>query len=119
MAEYHRYVFDQQERKFIGQFDEMYQAEQEKGFDSWQQDDLRHLDRNICLSILQKYNFSRILDVGCGKGAFTHLLKKNNNYVIGLDVSKTALSQASARYPDIEFIHANVQDESWLKSRGG
>lgn len=113
MAEYHRYVFDVQARRFVGRFDEMYQAEQEKGFDSWHQDDLRHLDRGICLSILQQFNFNRILDVGCGKGAFTQFLKKHNNHVEGVDISPTAITQAKVRYPDIEFRQADVQDDAW------
>lgn len=122
MAEYHRFVFDKHARKFIGKFDEMYQAEQQKGFDSWQQDDLRHLDRKICLSILEQHNFSKIMDVGCGKGAFTQFLKKYNNHVTGLDISSTALARAKARYPDIEFIETDVTNPNWSKmtpKRGG
>ena len=116
MAEYHRYIFDIKARRFVGQFEEMYAAEKEKGFDSWYQDDLRHLDRKICLSILDQFNFSKILDVGCGKGAFTQFLKKDNNHVTGLDISPTAIARAKARYPDIEFEVVNIETHKWYKT---
>ena len=115
MSEYHPYVFDEEKRRFVGKFEEMYQAESEKGFDSWYQDDVRHIERHICLNILGRYNFNRILDVGCGKGAFTQFLKKENNHVLGLDLSETALRVATARYPDIEFRQVDVKSDDWLE----
>ena len=50
MLEYHAYVFDNDARHFVGRFDEMYRDERQKGFDSWHQDDLRPLDRKICIT---------------------------------------------------------------------
>ena len=76
MAKYHKYVFDLKRRKFIGDFDKMYQNESKENFDSWHQDDTRQLQRKIDLSILEDYNFTSILDIGCGKGSLTHILKK-------------------------------------------
>lgn len=108
MKDYHPYVFDTANRSFVGKFDEMYQAEQQAGFDSWHQDDLRHLTKRICLDLLADYNFSKVLDIGCGKGAFTQNLKRQNNHVIAVDVSETALKVAQARYPDIQFVQADV-----------
>lgn len=119
MAKYHPYVFDTAERQFVGRFEEMYQDEREKGFDSWQQDDLRPVDLKICLDILGQYNFSKVLDVGCGKGAFTQHLKKANNEVLGLDLSPTAIQRATARYPDIVFRQADVSTPEWTKIAGG
>ena len=110
MAGYHKYVFDVKNRKFVGAFDEMYSKESTEGFDSWHQDDTRQLNRLIALNLIDDYNFSSILDIGCGKGTFTHNLKKKNNYVLGLDISQTAISNASMRYPDIEFKEFNVDD---------
>ena len=54
------------------------------------------------------YNFSKILDIGCGKGSFTHLMKKRNNEVVGMDVSETAIATAVVRFPDIVFRTADV-----------
>lgn len=115
MNDYHSYVFDEKNRRFVGRFEEMYQAEREKGFDSWQQDDVRNLDKQICLHILGQYNFNTIIDVGCGKGSLTQFLKKANNHVVGIDFSKTAIQRAKIRYPDIKFECRDVTKYGWIK----
>ena len=76
MTGYHQYIFDTENRRFVGQFEEMYQQEKSANFDSWHQEDSRQLNRKIALNILDAYNFNRIIDLGCGKGALTHHLKK-------------------------------------------
>lgn len=103
MAKYHDYVFDVEQRRFVGDFERMYQHEIAEGFDSWHQDDSRWLSRQISLSILNHWNFNVIIDLGCGKGQFTHLLKKKNNFVAGFDLSNSAVCLARQRYPDIVF----------------
>lgn len=110
MAEYHKYVFDTDNRRFVGRFEEMYQQEKIANFDSWHQEDSRQLNRRIALEILNGYNFEKILDIGAGKGALTHQLKKLNNQVRGLDISPTAIEVARARFPDIEFDVTDVND---------
>jgi 2-polyprenyl-3-methyl-5-hydroxy-6-metoxy-1,4-benzoquinol methylase len=108
MSEYHKFVFDTNNRLFVGNFDEMYKQESKVGFDSWHQEDNRQLNRKIAFSILESYNFNTIIDLGCGKGTVTHLLKKNNNSVIGVDVSDTALEIAKSRFPDIVFKNFDI-----------
>ena len=88
----------------------MYKNETREGYDSWHQEDGRFLQRRFALSILQDYNFNFIIDVGCGKGIFTHLLKKKNNEIVGVDLSNAALKVAKARYPDIDFIRLNINN---------
>lgn len=56
MSEYHKYVFDLENRSFVGNFEEMYRKESEVGFDSWHQENNRQLNRKIALSILDSYN---------------------------------------------------------------
>lgn len=122
MAKYHRYVFDVDNRKFVGEFELMYQNESKENFDSWHQDDTRQLQRKIDLAILEDYNFERILDIGCGKGSLTHLLKKKNNQVTGIDISPTAVTIASERFADIDFFALDVSNISafrlFAESRG-
>lgn len=115
MAGYHKYVFDTDKREFVGQFEAMYQAEDSEGFDSWLERDLRELRKTISYTILSAYSFSRILDIGCGKGTFTHLLKKLNNQVVGIDLSETAIRKAKESFPDIDFRCGDVCDVA----RGG
>lgn len=73
---YHKFVFDKDKRKFLGEFEGMYKSEEQEGFDSWNISNLSILSRRIHLEIINSYNFNSILDFGCGKGALTHLLKK-------------------------------------------
>lgn len=114
MAKYHDYVFDLENRKFLGQFEEMYREESSSGFDSWHQDDSRWLSRKICLSVLEQWNFKSIVDFGCGKGQFTHMLKRRNNSVLGVDVSPTAIKIAKERFPDIDFSVSDINDLGML-----
>jgi len=107
---YHKYVFDEEARRFVGDFEEMYEAEQAESFDSWFQGSMATLQRQISLAILSHYNFSSILDLGCGKGHFSYLLKKENNRVIGIDSSPTAIRRAKAHYPDIDFLVLDVME---------
>ncbi len=116
-APYHKYVFDTQRRRFVGKFEEMYQAEDQESYDSWFQEDLRSLVKQLSLVLLGRYNFSSILDAGCGKGTFTHLLKRQNNRVVGIDLSETAIRRARARYPDIEFRAMPVEEIGRLEER--
>jgi len=94
---YHKYVFDVKTRKF----DEMYKNEDDYNYDSWYSSDLKDMGKQIHLSILNSYNFNNILDFGCGKGVFTHILKKRNNYVMGLDISEQAIIKARTNYGHI------------------
>jgi SAM-dependent methyltransferase len=107
---YHKYVFDEENRKFVGRFEEMYRHEDLESFDSWKQEDLNHLGKKLSFAILKDRGFKRILDVGCGKGVFTQLLKTADNFVLGVDVSPTAIEKASRRYPKIEFESMTVQE---------
>jgi predicted TPR repeat methyltransferase len=108
-APYHKFVFDSENRRFVGDFDKMYQEEDVQNFDSWFQDDMNHLTKRLALTVLERYNFSSVVDFGCGKGAFTNLLKKANNKVTGIDISETAVQKAKAKYPDIDFIASDAK----------
>lgn len=116
MAEkpYHRFIFDAGNRRFLGRFEEMYRAEDTEHFSSWNQDDLTHPTKRLALAILEPYNFRKVVDCGCGKGAFTHLLKRPGGDVLGLDVSETAVSKASVSYPSVRFRVHDFVKEPWL-----
>jgi len=102
-SDYHAYVFDVQGRRMVGNFEQMYRDEDNGGFDSWRERDLRPLRKTIALQLLSQYNFGSILEVGCGKGTLTHFLKRKNNRVLAVDISETAIVKARASYPDIDF----------------
>ena len=64
---YHKYVFDEKSRSFIGEFDQMYKMEKTEKFDSWHQNDVNILDNQSCLQIIEQTNFYTIVDIGCVK----------------------------------------------------
>lgn len=112
---YHPYVFDAKRRVFVGRFESMYRAESRGDFDSWFQSDLTHLGKRLSLTILDRHQFHSILDIGCGKGTFTHLLKKIENQVVGVDKSATAIRKAKAAYRDVEFRCLSVHKALAIK----
>ena len=111
---YHKFVFDKDKRKFLGEFEGMYKSEEQEGFDSWNISNLSILSSRIHLEIINSYNFNSILDFGCGKGALTHLLKKRNNRVMGLDISKTAIDKAKSSYGE-DIIFDTIKDNNFTK----
>jgi SAM-dependent methyltransferase len=103
MAKYHKYVFDAEARKLVGDFETMYAAEDREGFDSWYGHDTRHLRLRLALALVDDFNFSSVLEIGCGKGTAAQFLKRRNNRVLGIDISPTAVAKAQSSFPDIEF----------------
>jgi trans-aconitate methyltransferase len=99
---YHRYVFDTTHRRFVGEFEAMYAAEDAEGFDSWHQERDR-LSHRVTLAALAPFRFRRILDVGCGKGAFTAQLHHDGSQVLGVDMSSTAIAKAAERHPECDW----------------
>ena len=117
MAKYHKYVFDNEARRLVGDFEAMYAAEDSEGFDSWCSHDARHLRIRLSLAILAEYNFNKVLEVGCGKGTVAQFLKRANNQVIGIDISETAIAKARASFPDIDFRCMDALDIGGLSER--
>lgn len=54
-----------------------------------------------------------ILDAGCGAGYFTHFLSKrlNKSNLRGIDFSDVAINYARNKYPEIEFLTKNIEEE--------
>jgi 2-polyprenyl-3-methyl-5-hydroxy-6-metoxy-1,4-benzoquinol methylase len=114
-GDYHKYVFDVAGRRMVGDFEQMYRDEDVAGFDSWHERDLRPLRKTIALQLLSRYNYNSILEVGCGKGTLTHLLKRQNNRVVGVDISDNAIAKAKASYPDIDFRVMTAEQAGEIK----
>src|SRR3984893_12267254 len=52
---------------------------------------------------------AKMIDLGCGSGAFTHLLQRAGYECIGLDISGKLLCLARGRYPGIEFVQGDIE----------
>jgi SAM-dependent methyltransferase len=105
---WHPYVFDAEGRRFVGDFEGMYQAERRDGFDAWHQSDPRLLEVRLSMLLLEEITFGTAVDLGCGKGALTAHLKRRDNRVVGVDASKTAIAEARAHFPDVEWVCAPI-----------
>src|SRR6266851_833012 len=52
---------------------------------------------------------ARVADLGCGSGAFTHLLRRAGYDCVGLDISAKLVELGRRKYPDIEFLEGDVE----------
>ena len=55
------------------------------------------------IELLQPQSGELILDLGCGTGDLSHLIKQSGATVEGLDASKEMVARAREKYPDIQF----------------
>lgn len=73
------------------------------------------LNNEIFLDIIFDANrrFDKILDIGCGLGGLLNAVKQRNQggYVLGVDVSRTAIQKAKERYPELHFDCRNIAKE--------
>jgi len=117
---YHDYVF--KNGKFVGAFEEMYQNVD----DPWHHGNATAIHYDLALLLLKRYvnlHRGRVLDLGCGKGAFTARLKGNfpNAKVIGVDVAPTAIRKARRKYGHlgIEFRVLDVRECQRMAEEAG
>ena len=113
--DYRDYVF--KDGELIGKFEEMYQNVE----DPWHQADTSAIHYDMMLYLLNRYDVCRsrggvVLDIGCGKGAFTAKLRKGLNKgtkITGIDVAPTAIQKAKEKYGDlgIDFIACDIEKE--------
>lgn len=52
----------------------------------------------------------KVLDLGCGNGALTHVMATRGWDVVGLDASQELLAVAVKNYPDIPFIYGDATE---------
>jgi SAM-dependent methyltransferase len=113
------YWVDPKTWQFRGDFEGMY-----RDFDDpWEcQKNVSELRRDMSLMVLfRNRTFGRILDVGCGLGAFTERLRATNGgagEVLGLDISSTAVEKARSQFPQCRFEALDVTRESLPSGTG-
>ena len=117
VAPYHKYVFNEKTREFVGEFEAMYQAEDKEGFDSWHQSDLTHITKQLAIILLKKCSdIETIADIGCGKGDFTELIihRFYPTSMRAIDISPTAIEKAKGkgRFAEHTLVEYSVMDIS-------
>lgn len=120
--DYHDYVFKGGE--LIGDFEGMYRNSAEV---PWRQDRTAHdVSADVGISILRKERYRAICDVGSGLGYFTARLQRElstpdggSPAVTGIEVSPTAVAEASRNFPGVRFVVGNLLDEAWAPPGDG
>jgi SAM-dependent methyltransferase len=111
--DYHDYFI--KDGVHIGQYEEMYQNVD----DPWHIDALgRRLDMEAALTLIryQHRRFDRVLDLGCGAGFFSNLLRETvGGRIWASDVSATAVRKARRRYPGIDFFVLDLRQAQDLE----
>lgn len=88
----------------------------EKAYNVWSnqydtnQNRTRDLDREVTIQTLDKYNFTHVIELGCGTGKNTlHLLEKAQS-IIGLDFSEEMLKKAKEKINDerVSFLKTDL-----------
>lgn len=110
-TDYHDYVF--RDGELVGDFERMYRNSTDV---PWHQDRTAYeVGADIDISIMRTRRYRTIRDVGCGLGYFTsrmfHELQSPTGgppSVSGVDCSSTAIEDASARFPGIRFVVADL-----------
>lgn len=52
----------------------------------------------------------RILEIGCGTGRLTRVLKRDDNFVLAIDPDAEKIKKAQTEFSDVEFLVAEISD---------
>jgi len=82
--------------------------------DPWHcKDRVESLERRVLTAVATYRKHDTILDVGCGLGVYTELLRQASGAkrAVGIDVSPTAVERASKNSPDCEFHVVDLMED--------
>lgn len=67
--------------------------------------------------ILQEFGkVGTLLELGCGEGTQTAYLRRTCDSMSAVDVSRTAVTRAQARLPDVDFAVGDLRHQPWINS---
>jgi len=96
--------------KYVGDFNGFYANEN----NPWGQMDFQNNTdkRMLLVRVIDKLPHNNILDVGCGLGHITYILKMLfTEQVTGADISVEAIGRAKHLFPDVNFIQFDIRDD--------
>ena len=78
----------------------------------------RDLDKKSTIETLKKFDFSTVIELGCGTGKNTSFLLKKADEIIGLDFSQEMLNKAKDKIKDkrVKFWKADLTTEWNIES---
>lgn len=64
---------------------------------------------DTCLSKMNQPKGARIVDLGCGSGVFTDLMRQRGYSCVGVDLSAKLIGIGRSKFPQVEFIEGDVE----------
>jgi SAM-dependent methyltransferase len=111
-----KYIFKEKGDKleFVGDFESLYRNDDNPWDQSGDIGEMSHYYKNSRKRLIReivKISPDSLLEIGCGLGYVTkYILDENSNCdVFGMDISKTAISKAKKKFPNIEFIEGDIR----------
>lgn len=88
----------------------------EEAYNSWaeqydtNENKTRDLDKKATIDTLSRYNFKKVIELGCGTGKNTEWLLTKADQVVGMDFSDEMMNIAKKKINDnrVEFIKADL-----------
>ena len=74
---------------------------------------MKPVKRQICLALLTRPHYERVLEIGCSNGHLSVYLAQRAARLLCIDVSKQAVQLASQRLE--AFEHVTVENRKYLK----
>lgn len=94
--------------KLIGEFDEMYQDHD----DPWEQTtrEKYRSEKIIAIHLLKRIGAKQVIELGCGLGCYTEMIRSSGVEVLGIDASETAIKKAKQMHSNCQFQVADILD---------
>jgi len=94
--------------KLVGEFEEMYQDYD----DPWEQTTREELrsEKIIAIHLLKRIAAKKVIELGCGLGCYTEMIRRSGIEVLGIDISETAIKKAKQMHPNCKFQVADILD---------
>lgn len=112
------YIFADKEGggiEYIGDFDSLYKNVDDPWNQSLTSAESPHTEyylnsRSRLIAKLRKINPNSLIEVGCGTGDVTQLIRQSlpTTDIIGVDISSVAIRKARERYPDLNFYTGDI-----------
>ncbi|MCP4153568.1 MAG: methyltransferase domain-containing protein, partial [bacterium] len=100
-ADYHKYIFDFEKRRVLGDFEGAYKNCPGIWPSQHEIDTVKH--RLVCTHLERMEPGITLLDVGCGYGDFVAYLSQKGIDARGCDISPTAIQKGLKKHPGIKL----------------